>query len=494
LLYQNGGVSLYCYTERFFDYADFATRLFSTHLLEGISMKRILFLTILSAALVLAGCGGGSSSTTIAANPAGAGFTTVNFGDATNDQIIAFELSISAITLNGGSNPSVLAKPTEFEFVHAAGTMEPLSLVNVPAGTYTGATITVANPEVVVINAGVPTKIPATLTSATINVTFSPAITIGAGASVLNFDLNLANSVTLNGVPPTSATVNPQFTATTAAVPTANNGNEDEDHGEFEDVRGSVTSVASPNFTIQPAQSAQPITFVTNSSTQFKDGITSLAQLTNGMIVSVDSVTQSDGTLLATKVEAETESANGEEIEGLVTAVTGSPATQITVSTQVVSATSTANAPTFGNPVTVPVSNGTRFVVKNGKLNVPAGQVFDATHIANGQRVEVDNDNEGQAGNSTSNVSADKLKLTEQALTGAVAATPAPSSTGFTLTLDSTSAFSSLTGATSITVITSSSTEVKNVTVTGNTSVRVRGLLFVNGTAYTLVAERISQP
>jgi hypothetical protein len=456
-------------------------------------MKRILFLTILGAALVLTGCGGGGSNS-VSANPAGAGFTTVNFGDATNDQVIGFELAINAITLNGGSNPSVLAKPTEFEFVHAAGTMEPLSLVNVPAGTYTGATITVANPEVVVVNSGVPTKIPATLTSSTINVTFSPAITIGAGASVLNFDLNLANSVTLNGVPPTSATVNPQFTATTAAVPAANNQNEDEDHGGFEDVRGSVTSVAAPKFTIQPAQAAQPVTFTTDSNTQFKDGITSLSQLTNGMIVSVDAVTQSDGTLLATKVESETESANGEEVEGIVSAVTGSPATQITIATQVVSATTTANAPTFGNPVTVPISTGTKFVVKNEKLTVPAGQVFDASHIAKGQRVEVDNDNEGATGNSSSNVSADKLKLTEQALTGTVAATPAPSSTGFTLTLDSASAFSSLTGATSITVITSSNTEVKNVTVSGATSVRVRGLLFVNGTTYTLVAERISQP
>jgi hypothetical protein len=443
------------------------------------------------AALILTGCGGGGSSS-VSANPNGAGATTINFGDATNDQIIAFELSINAITLNGGSNPSVLAKPTEFEFVHAAGTMEPLSLVNVPAGTYTGATISVANPEVVVINAGVATKIPATLTSATINVTFSPAITIGAGASVLNFDLNLANSVTLAGTPPTSATVNPQFTATTAAVPSANNGNEDDEHGGFEDVRGSVTNVAAPKFTIQPAQSAQPVTFTTDNNTQFKDGITGLAQITNGMIVSVDAVTQSDGSLLATKVEAETESANGEEVEGIITAVTGSPATQITVSTQVVSASSTANAPTFGNPVSAPISTGTRFVVKNGKLAVPSGQVFDATHVAKGQRVEVDNDNENQAGNSTSNVSADKLKLTEQVLTGTVAA--APTSTGFTLTISGTSAFGSLTGATSVNVITSSSTEVKNVTVGSGANVRVRGLLFVSGTTYTLVAERIAQP
>ena len=442
-------------------------------------MKRLVLVVLLSAVLLLPGCGSGGNSS-ITSTPTSAN-TTINFGDATNDQVIGFEMLINSITLSGGSNPSVLPKPTEFEFVHAAGILEPLSLVSVPAGTYTGATISVANPEVVIMTASGPSKIPATLTASTVTVTFPSPITIGGNAAVLNFDLNLATSITLNATN-TAATVTPQFTATTASVP-ANNGGEDDEHGEMEDIRGAITNVSSPKFTIQPPQTAQPITFTTNSSTQFKDGITSFSQLTNGMIVSVDAVTQTDGTLLATKVESETETANGQEVEGFVTSVTGSPATQIVVSTQKSSVTST----TLGTSVTVSIGNGTKFAVQSKKLTgtLPA---FDATHIGKAQRVEVDSETES---NNASTASGDKIKLTEQALTGTISAL---SGGNFTLTVGSSSAFATLTGGTTVAVQTQSGTEIKNVTLSNGATVRVRGLLFVNGTTYTMVAARIVQP
>ncbi len=55
--------------------------------------------------------------------------------------VIAAEVTVTAITLNGGTNPSVLAKPTEIELTHNLATFEPLSLVSPPSGTYTGATL-----------------------------------------------------------------------------------------------------------------------------------------------------------------------------------------------------------------------------------------------------------------------------------------------------------------------------------------------------------------
>lgn len=81
-------------------------------------------------------------------------------------------------------------------------------------------------------------------------------------------------------------------------------------------------------------------------------------------------------------------------------------------------------------------------------------------------------------------------------MTGAVSGITGTFSPGssFTLTVGSTSAFASLTGTTTVTVQTQSGTEVKNVTVSNSASVGVRGLLFVNGSTYTLVASRILQP
>src|SRR5262249_12711246 len=141
-------------------------------------------------------CGGGSN--TITSSPS-SGNVTIQTGDAVNDQIVKFELTISSITLTGVSptatTANLVAKPGEVEFVHQAGTLEPFTLANVPSGTYSGATITVSDPDVTVVNAaGVPTKIPATLSSTTVTVTFASNITVGATPLFINFDLDLANS------------------------------------------------------------------------------------------------------------------------------------------------------------------------------------------------------------------------------------------------------------------------------------------------------------
>jgi len=447
-------------------------------------MKRLVLFAVTTVllALFLAGCGGGNTTTNPITNAA-PGNATLNTGDAVNDQIVKFELTISAVTLTGSggtaNTSNLLSKPVEVEFVHQAGTFEPLAVVNIPPGTYSGATLSVSNPEVVVINSGVPAKVPATLSSPTITVNFSPAITItSSNTAVINFDLNLASSVTLNGNPVTSATVAPTFNVTTSTV--NQNNNEDDDNGEIEDVHGKVTAINAPNFTIQTAQGTS-ITFATDTNTRF-EGITSLSQMKVGDIVEVDGMTKSDGTKLATKVEDEEENNNAEELEGVISAVTGSPATQITIAHQVDSDGDDGNTPVTVN---VAINNNTKFEVRADKLSLGSTPAFDAAHIGKGQRVEVDTPS-----NTTTPVVADTIKLREQALIGTVAASPAPSSSGFTLNISPTSAFGSLTGQTSVAVTILSGTEQK-VTPTAGATVRVRGLIFVNGTTYTMIAARI---
>ena len=438
-------------------------------------MKRYLLLTVVTLGLVLAtGCGGSNSVTN--AGPTNA---TINTTDGLNDQIVKFELSVSSLTLTGsGGTPTtgnLLSKTSEVEFVHEAGSFEPLALVNIPAGTYSGASITVGNPELVVLNNAVPpapVKIPVTLTSPNVTVTFTAPITVTSStSSVINFDLDLANSVVLSGTPPTSATVTVKFNVTTA---TANNS--DEDSGEMDDVHGSVTSISAPNFTIQTETSS--ITFATDSTTQFKDGITSLTQLKVGDIVEVDGTTKPDGSKLATKVGVE-EGQSGEEAEGVITAVTGAPATQITIAHQVDSSGSSTP------PVTVDIAigAGTTFSVRTDKLNLGGTTpAFDASHIGKGQRVEAD------TGSSTATpMVADKVKLREQALVGTVSGA---SASGFTLTLNASSAFATLSGQSTIAVSVVSGTNLKVTPANGNT-VRVRGLIFVNAGAYSMIAARV---
>jgi len=440
-------------------------------------MKRVYLFTLLCVvfALLLTGCGGGGTKNIVST---GAGQVVLQTGDAVNDQIAKFELTISTITLTGVSptatTANLLAKPAEVEFSHQAGTFEPLTLANLPPGTYNGATITVTGAEVVVLNAGVPTKITSTISSGTVTVSFAN-ITVTTTPLFLNFDLDLANSVVLNGTPITSATITPKFNVTSAATPPAGNeGNEDHDNGEMDDVHGTVKSISAPNFTI--TTKSTDITFATDANTRFKDGITQLSDLKVGDIVEVDAVTKSDGTKLATKVERES-SQNGEEVAGLISAL-DNPLTKITVIHQ---EDSTGNS---NSPVTVDigVNSSTVYSVRTDKLNITA-PAFDATHIGKGQRIEAD------ASNNVTPLTATKIKLREQALIGTVAASPAPTASGFTITISPTSAFGTLSGATSVAVTFANGATLKTTPVAGAT-IRARGLVFFNGGVYSMIAVR----
>jgi hypothetical protein len=439
-------------------------------------MKRVLFVTLFTVvfAFAMVGCGAGNNGPIQATGTS----TTVQFGDATNDQIVKFELTVNSITLTDSSNTAtanLLSSPVEFEFVQSAGTMEPVSLSHIPAGTYSKATFTVSDPDVVVLNGATPpapVKIPATLTATSFDVTFASPITVGTDPLFLNFDLDLASSVTLTGTPPTSASVTPAFTASTSTV--APNNNQDDEDGEDDDVHGSVTAINAPNFTIQTTAGAS-IDFTTDANTRFKDGLTSLSDLKVGDIVEVDAETQTDGSKLATKVEREGNE-QGEEAEGIISDISGTaPALTITIAHQVSSNQST------NPPVTVQITTdaNTQFSVRGDKLNITG--TFDATHIGKGQRVEADAD--GQA----SPIAARKLKLREQALVGTVS--NATTNT-FTLTLDPSSAFATLSGTTSLTVTLASGADMKTSLLDGAT-VRVRGLVFFDGTTYSMTAARV---
>jgi hypothetical protein len=432
-------------------------------------MKRVLFATLLSV-LVLAftGCSGSGKMPVQATGTA----VTLQAGDATNDQVAKFELTITSITLTGVSptanTANLLSEPAEIEFSHLAGTLEPFSLGHIPPGTYSGATMMVSNPELVVVNAGVISKPSVNLTSSTINITFGSNITVTSTPLFLNFDLDLTKSIDLTKTP---VAITPTFTVTTSTVP-ANHDGEGEDDGEEDDVHGTVQSITAPNFTIT-TEEGMNVTFATDSNTRFSEGLTQLSDVHMGDVVEVDAVTQSDGTKLATRV-ARDEDHMGEEVEGLISNM-DSPLTTLTIVHQVDSMNS-SNPPTT---VSVSVNANTQFMVHPDRLLMTA-PAFDATHIGKGQRIEADSNT------AASPLVATKVKLREQALVGTVSNA---SSTGFTLTPSPTSAFATMSGATSVAVTFAPGANEVTVPANGST-IRVRGLVFVNGTAYSMIAAR----
>lgn len=443
-------------------------------------MARWLFLLLLVSALL--GCSKGKLQ---AGHGATSASVLINTGNATaippNDQVIDFELTVTGAALVGGSNPSILTTSTPVEFIHQGGAFHPLALVNVPNGTYSGITLNVSNATVVVVDPSskAVTPLTAVLASSIVNVPFASPVTVSGTPLVINLSLDLANSLTFNG---TGANLTPQFSVTSSQV--ASITTEDEDTGEVE-ATGTVTAVSGASLTIQPSNTGQTLVFGVDSNTQFKDGITSVGQVATGMIVTVQASTQSDGSLLAGSVESETLSATGEQLEGLITSVTGAPVTSLAVTTQSAVATTAANAAVTGSTVSVPITTGTQFSVESTHVPGPF-PAFDPASIALGQRIAVDS--ETQSANPAS-ATADKIKLQEQALTGTISSLSAGS---FVLTPSNTSAFFSLTGISSVTVNTLPSTVVKGVTLANGNTITVRGLLFVNGTSYTMIAARVT--
>jgi hypothetical protein len=446
------------------------------------------------AALALAtGCGGGGSALTNNPGPTptpapGTTSTQVRFGDAPADSVIAFEVSVSALSLTpaGGGSPIAVSVPANnrIELTHASGKFEPFVVGNLPQGTFSAANLTLVNSELTFLSStGIPVHIngPA---SASISVPLSPNVTIGASPLVLSIDVNIANSITttaggvVNGISfgPTSFNI-------TAKAPGAQASQQDDD-GEIEDVQGTVTAVNSSSFTLK-LQNGSSLTFSTDGTTEFKDGVTGVAGLLN-QVITVEGFTKSDGSLFAKEVEG-LESSTGAEVEGLITAISG---TTLTVTAQD-GIGSGMDDTKVGASFTVNIAGLTasKFRVKAGNGfggGLPSATFpFDATTIHAGQRIEVDTNAAVPPANGA--ITPDKINLQQQGVSGTVANASAST---FDINLAADSALRVISGQTVVHVTKNSSTDSRGSVANGAT-VQVRGLLFWNGTSWQMIARRI---
>jgi hypothetical protein len=454
--------------------------------------KSLVACMALAAVAVVTGCGGGGANSPTASGPTptpapGSSSMQVRIGDAPADSVIAFEVSVSSLSLTpaGGGSPVSVSVPANnrIELTHASGKFEPFVAGNLPQGTFSSVNLTLVNSELTFLSStGTPVHIngPA---SASISVPLTPNLTIGSSPLVLSIDVNVANSVTTAGNVVNGISFGPTSFNITAKAPGAANNQQDDD-GEIEDVQGTVTAVNGSSFTMK-LQNGSSLTFATDATTEFKDGVTGVAGLLN-QVVTAEGFTKSDGSLFAKEVEG-LENQNGAEVEGLITAISG---TTLTVTAQdgigngmddsKVGATFTVNIAGLGaSKFRVKAGNGFGGSLPNATFP------FDATTIHAGQRIEVDTDAPVPPANGSINV--DKINLQQQGVSGTVANATAGK---FDLTLAADSALAVISGQTVVHVTTNSSTDIR-VSVANNAKVDVRGLLFWNGTSWQMIARRV---
>ena len=434
---------------------------------------------IAASLFAMVACGGAGQSSAVQSSGTP---LSIGIGDAPADRVVSFEITINSLALvrSDGTSVNVLSSPRRLELTHLSGTIEHVAFANAPAGSYASATVAYANPEVTFIAANGLLVHKELSTTGTLNISLNPPVTLGGAASVLSFDVDASQSINIdlatNGV-----TISPVFSLQASAqIPSDEQEVEPED-GELRDIVGQVTGVAGSSFTISLGQTGASMTFQTNSSTEFKEGLAGVSALSAGMIVQVEGITRADGSLLAQEVESESE--NGAEAEGLVVTIDSPSQFQMV-------AQDGGGAGMVAAQVgqTVTVNHGQKFAIgaKNANLSsLPFAPTFNAVSL--GQRVEADSD----AAVTGTTVQAGKIKLLEQSLSGVVS-NSSPAS--FTLTVAADSAFRLITSASTVTVYRQNNTQLKGLnSISDGATVRVRGLLFFDGSTYRLFAGRITQ-
>lgn len=464
-------------------------------------------LALLIATMVLAGCGGGGSTPQQSTGPDGTASTAavqVNVGDDPCDRVAALVVNIDTVTLtnSSGGTASVLAAPTSVEFMHLLGSLQSLSLVNVPQDTYTKATISISSATATYESSTSGQMAQQTITGPwSVDVPFNPSLAIGSGSFALNLHLDVGRSVSYdsNG----NAVFDPVFTAEMFHGGSSNNHNHR--YGGLEHATGTVTSISGNSFVLKMMQSSQALTVYTNSSTRFDDRANA-GSLAVGMIVVIQADMQADGTLLAREICLAEHDGNGMQADGLMVSVTGTPATQLTMIAHD-GAGAGMSRDDMGGTIAVGLSSNTTFGIDAGDVDLtglPFTPTFNSSNIFIGQSVEVTSssgmghdgsDGHGEMHHGTIS-SSTGITLEEQGLRGIVADYSAAGNQGkFTLTLASDSLFATLTGKTSIAVYQQASTELWGSKPPANgVTVEVHGLLFVNSGTYSLIASHIAVP
>ncbi len=381
--------------------------------------------------------------------------------------------------------------------MHLMGTMQPLSMISAPQGTYTGASVTIGSATVMYMDPTTKAAVQTTISGPiTTSVSFSTPITVGSTPMAMSFDLNLASSVTAdsNG----NLSMKPVFNVSSG---TEGSGSAlDTADGGVQQMMGSVSSVSGSSFVMTSMQAAQNFTFATNSSTEFEG--TSMSSMASGMLAIVDAALQSDGTMLATKVQSMMGS-GGVMGGGIITAVAGQPLTSLSMVMQNGTGTGMMSS-YFAEGATVDLSSSTTYQIDEDNMDMsglPFSPVFDANNIYAGQSViSVSSggmmSSSGMMGGSSmaGTLTASTLELQPQGESGTVATTITSGSTSsFTLTLPADSAFATMTGATTITVYQQSGTTISSgSSIASGSTVDVFGLLFFDGGQWKMVASQIS--
>ena len=295
-------------------------------------------LWILATALMV-GCGSnaGPSTNTQSVTPTPSG-QVVAFGtDAPICDVESFTVQITAsLVPQGGGTPVTLISSTTPATVDFARLVDFTNIINsasVAPATYNQLQLTLANPQLVVLNTSTnpPTPVmvdPTTLTSsAMFTVNINPALVVTSSTtSGLMVDFDLRHSVQVDGNGQVTGVVDPQFTIAGTSTSGTTVGEATSLYGILQ----SPTTTGLPSgftgsFGLTVADGVgQTLTVLSNSDTVFEgDGVTTFGDLTANTFVEVDTIVNTSGQIIAQTVDSEEQTSSASQKSAFLGKVIG---------------------------------------------------------------------------------------------------------------------------------------------------------------------------
>ncbi len=488
-------------------------------------------MAVLLCLLPWTGCGvkSTSSGTPIEQPPTSPGSPTTTpilltlTDDTSANSLVSFYANIAQvqITPRSGSDSTLYSSTSTIELTHLAGSSAFLAATGLSQNSYKSITVSVTDPLITYIDstgATVTKEFPAITGSASID--FASLLTVDTTPLVINLDFNLEKSVVLDPVAGT-LTLTPTFTATAlpiaASSPTLGTGT-------IEGVLGTVSSYSSSVLALSTnvSQSAQSCN-ITGATTTVNYAASS--GLAKGSLVRVDMAAQRDSSVTCTRIEAINTSNVAYAMAGTINSFRGGiQPYQFTLAMQ--EGTGAGVSPTFigtGINVNFDFPAATFAIDWDGmdQLNLGFTPAFSASTFFPAQYVEASasipllttgNDIGAIPGSliTVAAMNAAQVTLRKQNEEGTVSkvVTDVNGVTRFLLTLDPATVFAQYTllpveptgFVPTISVVVPASVTVDGSltsTITGAPAgslpyVKVRGLLFLKGSTYTMVAQRVT--
>ncbi|MGO8786211.1 MAG: DUF4382 domain-containing protein [Terriglobia bacterium] len=274
------------------------------------------------AVTLMVGCAASGGSVVVTPPPTSTptGSVVTFATDAPICDVESFVVTITSASLvpQAGGTPVALitsTTPATVDFARLTDFTTMLgAATTVQAGTYSGLQVTLTNPQLVVLNTSTspptPQTVPVSLTTTTPTFTISPALVVSSDAtSGLVVNLNLLNSLQVDGTGQVTGTVDPQM------IVTATNSSSGSVVGSADSLYGILQSVSTTNlpsgftgsfaFALHDG-TGQTLTVLSNSSTVFEgDGVASFSDLAANTFVDVSVSINSSGQIIARTVDAE---------------------------------------------------------------------------------------------------------------------------------------------------------------------------------------------